>query len=130
MMTYRTWIDDLSHYLGTEQKYVTIVASLGDWKPSEFTRDENVADSFVTGTIPTELGGLANLEEMYFEQNAWSGSLPTQIGLMSDLQILDLSNSGMGGQLPSELRLLSNCKTIALGISNFRDSTNTNTFTA
>jgi hypothetical protein len=60
-----------------------------------------------SGTIPTEIGLMTNLEYgLYLNKNSLVGTLPTQIGLLSDmLSDLVLSDNSLTGEIPSEVRL-------------------------
>lgn len=56
--------------------------------------------TFTSGTLPSELGYLTNLEYLYIRGNQYSGSLPTQIGFLTSLQQLDISGNLFTGALP------------------------------
>ena len=45
----------------------------------------------LTGEVPTELGNLANLQELYLGQNRLAGEMPTELGNLTNLRILRLS---------------------------------------
>jgi hypothetical protein len=62
----------------------------------------NLQSARVTGTLPTEIGLLSNLQYLTLEDNAGlTGTLPTQWNRMSGLTYLDLGgNSGLSGPLP------------------------------
>ena len=42
----------------------------------------------LTGTLPTELGTLANLTQLAIQHCQFTGSIPTQLGNVQTLQIL------------------------------------------
>ncbi|KAF7064331.1 hypothetical protein CFC21_070676 [Triticum aestivum] len=61
----------------------------------------NLANNSLTGTIPkmpTSLSAVLNLSH-----NHLSGSIPSNIGVLKDLEILDLSYNNLSGPVPSSL---------------------------
>lgn len=62
-------------------------------------------------TLPSEIGQLANLEELYLDHNLLEGSLPGEIRKMSNLKILDVQNNNMTG-IPAEIGQLRNLSTL------------------
>ena len=60
------------------------------------------------GSIPPELGNLANLRVMYLHYNQLSGSIPSEFGSLTNLQWLYLHNNQLTGQIPHELGSLAN----------------------
>ncbi|XP_026409468.1 MDIS1-interacting receptor like kinase 2-like [Papaver somniferum] len=59
--------------------------------------------NFFTGTIPTEVGLLRNLNVLYMHKNKLSGPIPSEIGNLSNLIELDLSENFINGSIPSSL---------------------------
>jgi Leucine-rich repeat (LRR) protein len=49
--------------------------------------------SHLTGTVPTELGRLTRLEELYLFQNNLTGSVPTELGQLTKLESLYLEGN-------------------------------------
>ena len=47
----------------------------------------------LSGTIPTEIGNLKELTQIYLDNNKLSGSIPTEIGNLKNLKILLISNN-------------------------------------
>ena len=68
----------------------------------------------LTGTIPPELGNLANLEWLVLEDNQLSGLIPPELGNLGKLQVLFLGQNPLGGAIPSELGNLINLITLYL----------------
>lgn len=66
------------------------------------------ANPRLSGTVPTELGRLSNLEHLILMNNTqMTGSLPTELGRMTSLTELVVSGRSFSpGPLPSELGLL------------------------
>ena len=62
--------------------------------------------SFKTGTIPTELGGMLNMDSLDFHQNALSGSIPSQLGMMLVLSFLRLYSNDLSGNLMIEWNMV------------------------
>jgi hypothetical protein len=60
----------------------------------------------LTGTIPTEIGGMQALENFWINTNAFWGQLPTTIGLVTNLIEIVAYQNDMSGTLPVELGLL------------------------
>ena len=63
----------------------------------------NLSDDGLTGEIPAELGGLANLELLYLDHNGLTGEIPAELGNLTDLQRLYLHSNHLTGEIPSEL---------------------------
>ena len=70
----------------------------------------------LSGSIPTEIGNLSNLKELYLIRNSLSGSIPTEIGNLSNLKVLNLYVNSLSGSIPTEIGNLSNLE--ELGLSN------------
>jgi len=58
-----------------------------------------------TGTIPTEIGLMSNLEDgFYLSRNALTGTIPTQIGMLTELRSdFVLSDNSLTGSIPSQV---------------------------
>lgn len=57
----------------------------------------------LTGGIPTQLGLLSSLVNLYLSNNTLGGTLPTQLGQISGLHSLYLDRNGLIGTLPAVL---------------------------
>ena len=74
------------------------------------------------GSIPTELGSLANLQKLELcLQQVYADAIPTEFGSLSNLQRLDLSINGLSGSIPAELGSLTSLTYLNL-ISNESDA--------
>ena len=62
----------------------------------------------LTGTIPSELGGLSNLTGVSLSRNQLTGTIPSELGGLSNLIVLWLLDNQLTGTIPSELGNLSN----------------------
>ncbi len=66
------------------------------------------------GLLPSELGNLADLEELLLGLNQLSGRIPTELGNLANLQVLSLGVNQLSGRIPSELGNLSNLEFLHL----------------
>jgi uncharacterized repeat protein (TIGR01451 family) len=57
----------------------------------------------ISGTIPPELGNLADLEILNLSQNQLSGNIPSELGNLTKLYWLDLSANQLSGSIPAQL---------------------------
>ena len=55
------------------------------------------------GSLPAQLGDLANLKELWLHDNRLTGSLPEQLGNLSNLIFLYLDGNQLTGSLPAAL---------------------------
>ena len=53
----------------------------------------------LTGTIPTELGRMTDMELFLLSQNRLSGTVPTEFASMTLLELFDVSNSTISGSV-------------------------------
>ena len=68
----------------------------------------------LSGTIPAELGNLANLEYLSLSNSQLSGEIPAELGNLPNLEYLSLSNSQLSGEIPAELGNLPNLEYLDL----------------
>ena len=57
----------------------------------------------LSGSIPTTIGNLYNLEHLNLASNSLRGSIPTTIGNLYKLKSLDLSDNALTGSIPAEI---------------------------
>ncbi|MEE9466379.1 MAG: T9SS type A sorting domain-containing protein [Candidatus Neomarinimicrobiota bacterium] len=69
----------------------------------------------LTGSIPAELGNLANLTSLNLYTNQLSGSIPAEIGNLTTLQEMFLHNNLLTGPIPPEIGDLANLQYLLLG---------------
>ena len=82
----------------------------------------DLSDNDLTGTIPTALDGLINLEELRLNGNGLTGNIPAQLGSLTSLRVLDLSENNLTGNLPTELGGLTRLRTLRLNENGFNGS--------
>ena len=68
----------------------------------------------LTGNIPGELGSLGNLLTLYLGGNQLSGAIPVELGNLSNLSELALFNNNLSNTIPSELGDLNNLSILSL----------------
>jgi hypothetical protein len=57
----------------------------------------------LTGTIPSELGQLTQLETLFLQENTLTGTIPSWLGQLSLLKQLQLNSNNLVGSMPSEI---------------------------
>ena len=62
----------------------------------------------MSGSIPSELGNLANLTTLALSYNQLTGSIPSELGNLANLTTLYLSSNQLSGAIPPELGNLAN----------------------
>ena len=68
----------------------------------------------LTGTIPPELGGLTNVKELWLTSNHLTGSIPPEMANLTNLEILNLFQNQLTGPVPPDLAKLANLERIFL----------------
>ena len=68
----------------------------------------------LSGTIPSELGGLTALRGLSLGGNELAGQMPPQLGNLSNLEYLTLYENRVTGDIPAELGNLSNLRELQL----------------
>ena len=68
----------------------------------------------LSGSIPPELGNLANLKGLYLHNNQLSGSIPSELGNLANLETLFLGDNQLSGSIPPELGNLANLEWLFL----------------
>ena len=68
----------------------------------------SLASNNLSGTLPTELGDLTELDSLDLHSNQLAGSIPWQLGQLSGLFRLNLRSNQLSGAIPPELGDLPN----------------------
>ena len=79
-------------------------------------------DNSLSGSIPTELGNLANLRDLWLPDNQLTGTMPASLGNLSNLASLWLSNNLMTGGIPASLGSLNSLYYLNLGFNQLSGS--------
>jgi hypothetical protein len=66
----------------------------------------------LSGSLPSQLGLLANLTDLTLYQNKFAGSLPPSLGRLTNLLQLDISDNRLVGTLPTEIGNMSSLVTL------------------
>ena len=92
--------------------------SIGEWQGVSIVEGRvvelDISAEGLTGTIPSELGSLANLVVLSLWGNQLTGEIPTELGSLANLQGLDLWGNQLTGAIPPELGDLSNLTVLFL----------------
>ena len=67
----------------------------------------SLSRNHLSGPIPPELGNLASLTHLYLWGNKLSGPIPGELGNLADLTTLSLDSNALEGRIPGELGLTS-----------------------
>jgi hypothetical protein len=62
-----------------------------------------LSQNTLTGTLPVELIGMANLREFKANENFFSGEVPTELGALSRLKELHLQRNDFAGTMPLQV---------------------------
>ena len=100
-----------SLFLDNNRLTGTIPAELGSLANLQ---NLNLAGNQLTGTIAAQLGSLANLQNLYLDTNQLTGTIPAQLGDLANLQDLYLYNNQLTGAIPAELGGLANLQNLYL----------------
>ena len=97
-------------------------APMGEWHGVTTDSDGRVtrlwlAGNHLTGSIPAELGNLANLTQLVLDRNQLTGEIPAELGDLSRLWRLGLSFNQLTGEIPAELGNLTNLEGLYLGFN-------------
>jgi len=71
----------------------------------------------LSGSIPSELGNLSNLQELSLGDNQLSGSIPPELGNLGNMSVLSLGRNQLSGSIPPELGNLSNLRGLSLSFN-------------
>jgi len=69
----------------------------------------------ISGSIPSELGGLARLGVLSLDRNDLTGAIPAELGNLANLRTLSLVENDLTGPIPAELGGLTNLFNVSLG---------------
>ena len=98
-------------FLGDNQMTGPIPSELGNLANLQ---ELNLRYNQLTGPIPPELGNLANLEVLFLLANQLTGPIPPELGNLANLEWLSFSGNQLRGSIPSELGKLANLEWLIL----------------
>ncbi|KAL9258979.1 Receptor protein kinase CLAVATA1-like protein [Drosera capensis] len=76
-----------------------------------------LSNNWITGTIPSEIGTLKNLQKLSLVSNRLSGGIPTEIFDLPNLKLLNISGNNISGNIPE---VIGHCKSLI--IADFSDN--------
>ena len=95
------------------------VSAIGTWygvttNSAGFVTELSLEDNDLTGTLPAQLGNLAQLERLVLDGNRLSGRIPPELGRLGRLTMLNLRGNQLDGSIPAELGALTSLDTLDL----------------
>ena len=81
----------------------------------------DLAGNGLTGSIPAALGQLARLRRLYLNANRLTGPIPAELGQLAQLQYLRLNHNQLTGPLPPELGQLSRLRRLNVSHNRLTD---------
>ena len=108
----------------TELKALNLGARFGtcDGRRPSVCRSSSQTPNRLTGTIPTTLERLANLEQLNLSYNPLSGTIPAWLGNLSKLEGLVIDGAHLTGTIPAELAQLTNLTELELSFNNLDEN--------
>ena len=94
----------------------------GECYSIENTTELYLSSSGLTGSIPTVIGNLINLEYLNLRSNQLTGSIPPEIGNLINLEYLNLRSNQLTGSIPPEIGNLINLEYLHLRSNQLTDS--------
>ena len=85
----------------------------------ESSKETGIVRDRLTGTVPSELGGLSELRVLDLYSNYLNGRIPPELGGLTKLRRLILSNNYLSGSIPPELENLTNLGLLFLSGNRF-----------
>ena len=76
----------------------------------------------LSGSIPSAVGNLSNLQELVLLGNSFTGGIPPELGNLSNLRLLDLRFNVLSGSIPSSLGNLGSLRNLMLDNNQFSGS--------
>jgi len=106
------WISSTgwSGQAGTECTWYGVTCNAGQTSVTGI----NLSSNQLSGSIPSTLGNLTNLQVLDLSGNQLGGSIPSSLDNLTNLRVLDLSGNQLGGPIPSLLGIRSNLQVLDL----------------
>jgi RHS repeat-associated protein len=102
--------------VGTECDWFGVICFL-PLSPEAHINYLDLSSNHLSGTIPTELGQLNQLQHLYLFSNQLIGTIPAELGQLSQLNQIILGNNQLSGTIPAELGQLSQLGDLDLGVN-------------
>ncbi len=83
-----------------------------------YVTDLDLSSNNLTGSIPSELGSISNLDYLGLDYNQLSGSIPAELGNLTNLLNLYLNNNQLSGPLPQEFTNLTSLSYLYYNLTN------------
>lgn len=92
---------------------------IGNWhgvttNAAGFVTELSLENNDLTGTLPAQLGNLAELRRLVLNGNDLSGQIPPELGNLANLTMLNLRGNALNGSIPSQLGALASLDTLEL----------------
>jgi receptor kinase-like protein len=78
-----------------------------------------IGDSNISGSFPSDIGNLINLQILEFSNNSFTGSLPSSLGTLKNLSFLHVSDNYMSGSVPLTIGNLTELNYLGLSGNSF-----------
>nr|XP_027082484.1 receptor kinase-like protein Xa21 [Coffea arabica] len=79
----------------------------------------DLSHNSLSGSLPLEVGKLANIQQLVVSSNKFSGEVPSTLGDCSSMQYLDMQSNLFNGTLPPALASLKGIQFLDLSHNNF-----------
>ena len=103
------WTDNTGWLTGTVSTWFGVTVSAG--RVTEISLESNN----LSGTIPSEIGNLTNLENLRLFENELTGSIPGEIYTLTNLFALKLEQNKLQGPISADIGNLVNLTSLTLG---------------
>ena len=103
---------------GTARLNWSAELAIGSWDGVQTTDDGvievRLSSRTLTGSIPSSLGNLTNLEYLSLTRNHLAGTIPNSLGDLANLEVLALGDNDLRGNIPAGLRHLTELRELYL----------------
>ncbi|XP_077225766.1 receptor kinase-like protein Xa21 [Tasmannia lanceolata] len=82
----------------------------------------SIGENQISGTIPSQIGNLINLQSLAIYSTFITGSIPTSIGMLQNLQELYLVHNSLSGKIPYNIGNITQLTDLYLGYNNLQGS--------
>ena len=113
---------ELPMYSNTSARVPNTFARLSSFPPLIDLSVNNI-----TGNIPTEIGQMHLLQDLFLANNSFSGNIPDQMSNLKNLEGLNLSKNHLSGKIPSSLASLNFLRGVDVSYNNLEGPIPTST---